>query len=77
VKTNDYTFNVTSSLQNILSGRNKTNGWILSADTFREATQSSARGPVSGRYIVSSEVDRAVFDSKKIKLKVYYTYIGK
>ncbi len=77
VKTNDYTFNVTSSLQNILSGRNKTNGWILMGDTFREATQSSTRGPVSGRYIVSSEADRAVFDSKKIKLKVYYTYIGK
>jgi Domain of unknown function (DUF4270) len=76
-KTNNYTFNVTSSLQNILSGRNKTNGWILTADTFREATQTSARGPVSGKYIVSTEVDRAVFDSKKIKLKVYYTYIGK
>jgi hypothetical protein len=77
VKTNSYTFNVTSSLQNILSGRNKTNGWILTADTFREATQNSPRGPVSGRYVVSSEIDRAVFDSKKIKLKVYYTYIGK
>ena len=76
-KTNNYTFNVTSSLQNILSGRNKTNGWIVTADTFREATQNSPRGPVSGRYVVSSDVDRAVFDSKKIKLRVYYTYIGK
>ena len=76
-KSNTYTFNITSSLQNILSGKNKSNGWVLSSDTFREATQNSPRGPVSGRYIVSSEVDRVVFDSKKIKLKVYYTYIGK
>ncbi len=76
-KTNNYTLNVTSSLQNILSGRNKTNGWILTADTFREATQNSPRGPLSGRNVVSSDVSRAVFDSKKIKLKVYYTYIGK
>jgi hypothetical protein len=74
-KTNSYIFNVTSSLQNILSGRNKTNGWLLSSDTF--ATSSSGRGPVSGRYIVSSDVDRAIFDNKKIKLKVYYTYVGK
>lgn len=77
VKSNSYTFNVTSSLQNILSGKNKSNGWLISSDTFREATQNTPRGPVSGRYIVSTEVDRAVFDSKKMKLKVYYTYIGK
>ena len=76
-KSKSYTFNVTSSLQNILSGRNKSNGWLLSATTFGAATQNTPRGPVSGRYIVSSEVDRAIFDSKKIKLKVYYTYIGK
>ncbi len=76
-KSNSYTFNVTSSLQNILSGRNKSNGWLLSATTFGAATQNAPRGPVSGRYIVSSEVDRAIFDSKKIKLKVYYTYVGK
>ena len=74
-KSNDYTFNITSSLQNILSGRNKNNGWILSADTF--ATTTNGRGPISGRNIVSSDVDRAIFDNKKIKLKVYYTYIGK
>ena len=76
-KSNTYTFNITSSLQGILSGKNKSNGWIISADTFREATQNAPRGPLSGRYIVSSDVDRAIFDSKKIKLKVYYTYIGK
>lgn len=76
-KSNSYIFNVTSSLQNILSGRNKSNGWLLSATTFGAATQNAPRGPVSGRYIVSSEVDRAIFDSKKIKLKVYYTYVGK
>ena len=74
-KSNNYTFNVTSSLQNVLSGRNKTNGWILSADTF--ATTTAGRGPVSGKGVVSSDVDRAIFDNKKIKLKVYYTYVGK
>lgn len=76
-KNNTYTFNITSSLQNILSGRNKLSDWLISADTFKEATQSSPRGPLSGRYIVSSDVKRAIFDSKKIKLKVYYTYVGK
>lgn len=76
-KSNTYTFNVTSSLQDILSGRNKSNGWLLSASTFREATQNAPRGPLSGKYIVSSDVDRAIFDSKKIKLRVYYTYVGK
>lgn len=74
-KSNAYTFNVTSSLQNIVSGRSKTDGWILSANTF--VTTASGKGPLSGRYIVNSEADRAIFDSKKIKLKVYYTYIGK
>jgi hypothetical protein len=77
VKTNTYTFNVTSSLQDVLSGRNKSNGWILSSNTFREATSTTPRGPVSGRYIVSSDINRAVFDSKKIKLKIYYTYVSK
>ncbi len=75
-KSNTYTFNVTSSLQNILSGRNKSNGWVLTADTF--ATSSTGtRGPVSGRSVVSSEVSRAIFDNKKVKLKVYYTFVGK
>ena len=77
VKTNTYTFNVTSSLQDVLSGRNKSNGWVLSSNTFREATSTTQRGPVSGRYIVSSDISRAVFDSKKIKLKIYYTYVSK
>ena len=74
-KSNNYTFNITSSLQNILSGRNKSNGWLLSADTF--VTSSTSRGPASGKNIVSSETDRAIFDHKKIKLKLYYTYVGK
>ena len=74
-KTNTYTFNVTSSLQNILSGRNKSNGWVLSADAF--ATSTSGRGPISGRNIISSDVNRAIFNSKNIKLKVYYTYVAK
>lgn len=74
-KSNTYTFNITSSLQNILSGRNKTNGWLLSADNF--VTSSTSRGPASGRNIVSSEASRAIFDHKNIKMKLYYTYVGK
>jgi hypothetical protein len=74
-KSNSYTFNITTSLQNILSGRNKTNGWLLSANTF--ANSSASRGPISGRSIVSSEVDRAIFENKKIKMKLYYTYVNK
>ena len=76
-KSNSYTFNVTSTLQNILSGRNKSNGWLLSGSTFADATQSTPKTPISGRNIVSSDVDRAIIDNKKIKLRVYYTFIGK
>jgi hypothetical protein len=75
-KTNDYTFNVTSALQNILSGRNKTNGWVLAPNVF--ATNANGqRVLVSGKNIVGTNVDRAVFKSSNIKLKIYYTYVSK
>jgi Domain of unknown function (DUF4270) len=75
-KTQNYTFNVTSSLQNVLSGRNKSNGWILTPTAFVTNSQGQ-RGVASGKNILSPNVDRAIFDAKKIKLKVYYTYVGK
>ncbi len=75
-KSNTYTFNVTSSLQNILSGRNKSNGWLISPNAF-VTNSSSQRVLTSSKNIVSPDVDRATFDSKKIRLKIYYTYVGK
>ncbi len=75
-KSQNYTFNVTSSLQNILAGKNKTNGWIVSPTTFTTSSQGQ-RGVASGKNIVSPNIDRAIFDAKNIKLKVYYTYVAK
>ncbi len=75
-RTNTYTFNITSSLQNILSGRNPTNGWMISPTVFTTNSQGT-RGLASGTKILSSDVNRAVFNAKNIKLKVYYTYVSK
>jgi Domain of unknown function (DUF4270) len=75
-KSQNYTFNVTSSIQNVLAGKNKSNGWILTPTAFSTNAQGQ-RGVASGRNILSSNIDRAVFDAKNIKLKVYYTYVAK
>lgn len=75
-RTNNFTFNVTSSLQNILSGRNPSNGWIITPTVFTTNAQGT-RGLASGTKILSSDVNRAVFNVKNIKLKVYYTYVSK
>ena len=75
-RTNNYTFNVTSALQNILSGRNLTNGWIITP-TILTTTSQGQRGFVSAKNILTSDVTRAVFNTKNIKLKVYYTYVAK
>lgn len=75
-RTNTFTFNVTSSLQNILSGRNPSNGWMISPTVFTTNAQGT-RGLASGTKILSWDVNRAVFNTKNIKLKVYYTYVSK
>jgi Domain of unknown function (DUF4270) len=75
-RTNSFTFNVTSSLQNILSGRNPSNGWLISPTIFTTNTQGQ-RGLASGSKILSSDASRAVLNTKNIKLKVYYTYVSK
>ena len=75
-RTNTFTFNVTSSLQNILSGRNQSNGWMISPTVFTTSAQGT-RGLASGTKILSWDVNRAVFNAKNIKLKVYYTYVSK
>jgi hypothetical protein len=75
-RTNAYTFNVTSSLQNILSGRNLSNGWMISPSVFTTNAQGT-RSLASGSKIYSWDINRAVFNSKNIKLKVYYTYVVK
>jgi hypothetical protein len=76
-KSNTYTFNVTSSLQNILSGRNKSNGWLLASTSFVTNSSTGVRSPSSSKSIVSPNTDRAVFNNSKMKLKVYYTYVAK
>lgn len=75
-RTNTFTFNVTSSLQNILSGRNQSAGWVISPTVFTTNAQGT-RGLASGTKILSWDVNRAVFNIKNIKLKVYYTYVSK
>lgn len=75
-RTNTFTFNVTSSLQNILSGRNPTNGWVISPTVFTTNAQGT-HGLASGTKILSWDINRAVFNTKNIKLKVYYTYVSK
>ena len=74
-RTNSFTFNVTSSLQNILSGRTPSNGWVISPTVF--TTNAQGRGLASGTKLLSFDANRAVFNSKNIKLKVYYTYVTK
>lgn len=63
-----YAFNVTSQLQQMLTGQRTATGLLLT----REAPQTS-----SGGYIVNAlfgtDVRRAVFDARRIKLRVYYT----
>ena len=75
-RTNTFTFNVTSSLQNILSGRNPSNGWLISPTTFTTNAQGT-RELASGTKILNSDINRTVLNSKNIKLKVYYTYVSK
>lgn len=77
-KTNSYTFNVTSALQNILSGRATSNGWILTPTWIGLASSTATSVSVlSSSRIVSVEPVQAVFNAKNIKLKIYYTHISK
>ena len=75
-RTNNFTFNITSSLQNLLSGRNPSNGWIISPTVFTTNSQNQ-RGLASGRNFFNWDANRAVFDVSKIKLKIYYTSVKK
>jgi Domain of unknown function (DUF4270) len=75
-RNNTYTFNITSSLQNVLSGRNKSNGWIITPAIFTTDARGQ-RSLASGRNIINWDANRAVFDVSKIKLKVYYTSVKK
>jgi hypothetical protein len=75
-KNNVYTFNITSSLQNLLSGRNKSNGWIVSPNYFT-TNSSGSTVAVSSKNISSNEINSAIFNRKNIKLKVYYTSVGR
>ena len=74
---NLFTFNVTSSLQNILAGRIPNNGWIVTPTLFVVNSSTGARQVALGKSVLAQEVTRAIFDKSKIKLKVYYTYVAK
>ncbi|MDR6562700.1 MULTISPECIES: DUF4270 family protein [unclassified Arcicella] len=76
-RTNEYSFNVTSSLQNILAGRKKNIGWMIAPTLFATNSTTGARGPVLGKSVLNPDVTRAIFDRNNIKLKVYYTYVTK
>lgn len=76
-KSNLYTFNVTSSLQNILAGRISNNGWIITPTLFATNTTTGVRSVALGKSVLAQEVTRAIFDKSNIKLKVYYTYVAK
>ncbi len=76
-RTNLFTFNVTSSLQNIIAGRAKNNGWIITPTLFTSNPNTGTRGPALGRSVVNPDITRAIFDRSNIKLKVYYTYVAK
>jgi hypothetical protein len=76
-KSNLFTFNVTSSLQNILAGRLSNNGWIITPTLFVVNSSTGARQVALGKSVLAQEVTRAIFDKSKIKLKVYYTYVAK
>lgn len=76
-RTNLFTFNVTSSLQNILAGRRNNNGWIITPTLFTTNSTTGARSPAIGKSVLSGDITRAIFDHSNIKLKVYYTYVAK
>lgn len=62
-----YQFNVTTQLQQMLSGQRTATGLIV----LRQPPSSGNSYIVS--FILGSDVARAVFDAKQIKLRVYYT----
>ena len=49
---------------------------MISPTVFTTNAQGT-RGLASGTKILSWDVNRAVFNTKNIKLKVYYTYVSK
>ncbi|MBB6002956.1 hypothetical protein HNP25_001608 [Arcicella rosea] len=76
-RTNLYTFNITSSLQNIIAGRGKNNGWIITPTLFSTNSSTGTRGPALGKSVINPDITRAIFDHSNIKLKVYYTYVAR
>ena len=71
-----YTFNVTSALQNILSGKATTNGWILTPTWIGlSSSQSTSVSVLSSSRIVAVEPVQAVFQCQKHQTEsLLYTY---
>jgi hypothetical protein len=67
---NTYTFNVTSTLQNILTGRRPNKGILIVPEIVVDATTGKSK-------LFANRTDRIAIDAPNVKLKVYYTYTGK
>lgn len=65
----NYLFNVTSQLQQMLTGQRPSNGLIV----LRPPVTDNLTGSVLLTTLIASDVGRAVFDANRIKLRVYYT----
>ncbi|SFQ42184.1 protein of unknown function [Pseudarcicella hirudinis] len=64
-----FTFNITSALQNILSGRRPNTGLLLTPQIVLSDKGNSK--------VFGDNTSRVAFDATKTKLKIYYTYTNK
>lgn len=69
IATNSYTFNVTTLMQSMLSGKKANLGYLLTPAISADAAGNAKILNESGRYIA--------LNSLKAKLKIYYSYIAK
>ena len=69
IATNSFTFNVTTLMQSMLSGKKANLGYLLTPAISADASGNAKILNESGRYIA--------LNSLKAKLKIYYSYIAK
>ena len=69
IATNSYTFNVTTLMQSMLSGKKANLGYLLTPAISSDAAGNAKILNESGRFIA--------LNSLKAKLKIYYSYIAK
>ena len=69
ISTNSFTFNVTTLMQSMLSGKKENLGYLLTPAISADAAGNAKILNESGRYIA--------LNALKAKLKIYYSYIAK